>query len=64
MLILQQIRRTNNSSYLFGIKFIGDYMNFGEILKTLRKNKKISQEELAYKVGVIRQADTKAKIYY
>jgi len=39
-------------------------MNFGEILKTLRKNKKISQEELAYKVGVIRQADTKAKIYY
>ena len=31
-------------------------MNFGENLKTLRKNKKISQEELAYKVGVTIQA--------
>lgn len=38
-------------------------MNFGENLKILRKNKKISQEELAYKVGVTRQADTKTKIY-
>ena len=37
-------------------------MNFGENLKTLRKNKKISQEELAEKVGVTRQSVSKWEV--
>ena len=37
-------------------------MNFGENLKILRKNKKISQEELAEKVGVTRQSVSKWEV--
>ena len=37
-------------------------MNFGENLKTFRKNKKISQEELAEKVGVTRQSVSKWEV--
>ena len=34
-------------------------MNFGENLKNIRKSQKISQEELAYKLGVARQSISK-----
>lgn len=34
-------------------------MKFGDNLRTLRKNKKISQEALAEKVGVSRQSVSK-----
>ncbi len=36
-------------------------MKFGDNLKQIRKNKKISQEELAEKLGVSRQSISKWK---
>ncbi len=36
-------------------------MKFGENLKSIRKSKKMSQEELAFKVGVSRQSVSKCE---